>query len=335
MKITDFEYSLPKNLIAEKPLSNRDSSRLLILHRDGTIEHRLFSDLPLYLEQGDLLILNETKVFPARLYGTKKNKGRLEILLVKQRDDGYWDILSKGKYSGELTISENLTAEIYNGNVARFIYSGDMNELIWKHGMMPLPSYIKRLPDETDKAAYQSVFARHEGSIAAPTASLHFTEKLLHKLVQKGTRIAKLTLHVGIGTFKPIRATDLTEHQMEKEFFEINNEAFQKIEDAKDAGKRVVAVGTTVARALEGYAIGSYTMSPDNGTVKGWTEIFIHPGHRFEVIDSLITNFHLPRSTPLMLTAALCGKENIMKAYKEAIALGYRFLSYGDAMLIL
>ena len=335
MKITDFEYSLPENLIAKRPLAKRDSSRLLILHKDGTIEHRLFSDLPSYLERGDLLILNETKVFPARLYGIKENTGSLEILLVKQREDGYWDILSKGKYSGKLTISDNLTAEIYDGNVARLKYSGDLHEIIWKHGMMPLPSYIKRQPDEADKDTYQSVFARHEGSIAAPTASLHFTERLLHKLSQKGTHVAKLTLHIGIGTFKPVRVTDVKEHHMEREYFEINKETFQQIANAKNTGRRVIAVGTTATRALEGYAIGAYSMSPHNGTVKGWTEIFIHPGHRFEVIDSLITNFHLPKSTPLMLTAALCGKKHLMRAYQEAIAKGYRFLSYGDAMLII
>jgi S-adenosylmethionine:tRNA ribosyltransferase-isomerase len=335
MKITDFEYSLPENLIAKRPLCKRDSSRLLILHKDGTIEHRLFSDLPSYLERGDLLILNETKVFPARLYGRKENTGSLAILLVRQREDGYWDILSKGKYSGKLTISDNLTAEIYDGNVARLKYSGDLHEIIWKHGMMPLPSYIKRQPDEADKDTYQSVFARHEGSIAAPTASLHFTERLLHKLSRKGTHVAKLTLHVGIGTFKPVRVTDVKEHHMEREYFEINKETFQQIANAKNTGRHVIAVGTTATRALEGYASGAYSMSPHNGTVKGWTEIFIHPGHRFEVIDSLITNFHLPKSTPLMLTAALCGKKHLMRAYQAAIAKGYRFLSYGDAMLII
>jgi len=334
MKITDFEYSLPENLIAKRPLSKRDSSRLLILHKDGTAEHRIFSDLPCYLERGDLLILNETKVFPALIYGKKENNGRLEILLVKKRADGYWDILSKGKYSGKLTISDNWTAEIHSGRVARFIHSGDLHELIWKHGTMPLPSYIKRQPDETDKGTYQSVFARHEGSIAAPTASLHFTERLLQEITQKGIHIAKITLHVGIGTFKPVRVTDVKKHHMEKEYFEINNETLRKISNAKNTGKRVIAVGTTATRALEGYASGAYTLSPHNGTVKGWTEIFIHPGHRFEVIDSLITNFHLPKSTPLMLTAALCGRKHLLGAYKEAIAKGYRFLSYGDAMLI-
>jgi S-adenosylmethionine:tRNA ribosyltransferase-isomerase len=334
MKVSDFNFFLPKNLIAKRPLEKRDSSRLLVIHRDGTIEHKYFFDLPAYLQKGDMLLLNNTKVFPARLTGLKQNGEKFEILLVEKRNDNEWEILSKGKYTGILHFSENVTAKIYNGNSIYFSFSGNFVEFIWKYGKMPLPPYIKRLPDESDKETYQSIFAKKEGSIAAPTASLHFTESLLKDIESKGVIINELTLHVGIGTFKPIRAENVGVHFMENEYFELDKKIIDEIKRIKDSGKRVISVGTTTTRALEGLMSNRCNVISKSGRLKGTTDLFIYPGYSFKVVDSLITNFHLPRSTPLMLASAMCGWEKLLKAYKEAIDRKYRFLSYGDAMLI-
>jgi len=334
MKITDFDFSLPEDLIARRPLKERSSSRLLVLHRDGTLEHKNFSDLPSYLNREDMLIINNTKVFPARLTGFKKNGGRIEILLVKKLDDTVWEVLSRGKFTGSLKISDNLHVELHDGKTAQFRYSGDILDIIWKYGNMPLPPYIKRSPDESDKKTYQTVFAKEEGSIAAPTAGLHFTDILLKEISSKGVRVRELTLHVGIGTFKPIRAENVEEHAMDTEYFEIDRRLISEIKETKASGRRVVSVGTTTTRALEGHVSGNCDDISKNGRLKGTTDIFIYPGYTFKAIDSLITNFHLPRSTPLMLASAFCGCGNLMKAYKEAISQRYRFLSYGDAMLI-
>jgi S-adenosylmethionine:tRNA ribosyltransferase-isomerase len=282
-----------------------------------------------------MLLINNTKVFPARLTGFKQNGDRMEILLVRKKDNGSWEILSKGRFTGILKISDELHLELNKGETAHFKYSGNFKDIIWKYGNMPLPPYIRRMPDESDKERYQTIFAKKEGSIAAPTAGLHFTEHLLKEIVSKGILLKELTLHVGIGTFKPIRTADVEEHYMEPEYFEIDKDIISEIKDSKASGKRVVSVGTTTTRAIEGYMSGRCNVISRNGKLKGTTDIFIYPGYTFCVIDSLITNFHLPGSTPLMLTSALCGREKLMKAYKEAIARKYRFLSYGDAMLII
>jgi S-adenosylmethionine:tRNA ribosyltransferase-isomerase len=335
MKVTDFDFFLPNGMIAKKPPKERTGSRLLVLHRDGMVEHKLFSALPYYLEKGDILLINNTKVFPARLTGFKQNGDRMEILLVRKKDDSSWEVLSKGRFTGILKISDELHLELRNGETAHFKYSGNFKDIIWKYGNMPLPPYIRRLPDESDKERYQTIFAKKEGSIAAPTAGLHFTERLLKEIASKGIVLRELTLHVGIGTFKPIRTEDVEEHYMDPEFFEIDKDLISEIKDSKASGKRVVSVGTTTTRAIEGYMSGRCNVISRNGKLKGTTDIFIYPGYTFCVIDSLITNFHLPGSTPLMLTSAMCGRDKLMNAYKEAIARKYRFLSYGDAMLII
>ncbi len=335
MKVADFNFSLPENLIAKRPQKERISSRLLVLHRDGLIEHKWFSALPSYLNKGDMLLINNTKVFPARLTGFKQNGGKLDILLVRKKEDNLWEVLSKGRFTGTLRISDELYLELHNGEVAHFIYSGDFMDIIWKYGNMPLPPYIRRLPDESDKERYQTIFAKKEGSIAAPTAGLHFTARLLKEITSKGIILRELTLHVGSGTFRPIRTENVEEHSMGAEYFELDKELISEIKKIKDFGKRVISVGTTTTRALEGYMSGRCNVFSRNGKIKGTTDTFIYPGYMFTVVDSLITNFHLPGSTPLMLTSAICGWEKLMNAYKEATARRYRFLSYGDAMLIL
>lgn len=334
MKIADFDFALPESLISKRPLKDRANSRLLVLHRDGTVEHKRFSDLPSYLHNGDMLLLNNTKVFPARVIGLKQNGGKLEMLLVRRIDDTAWEVLTRGNFTGMLSISNELQAELVSGNTAKFIYSGDFRDIIWKYGDMPLPPYIKRLPDESDKETYQTVFAKEEGSIAAPTAGIHFTGALLKEITTRGIILRELTLHVGVGTFRPIRSEQVEEHPMDNEYFEIDKKLISEIRETRASGQRVISVGTTTTRAIEGYSSGRCNVTAQNGRLKGTTGIFIYPGYRFKVIDSLVTNFHLPRSTPLMLASALCGFNNLMKAYKEAIAREYRFLSYGDAMLI-
>ena len=335
MKVSDLNYFLPDELIAVRALKDRGSSRLLVLNTDGSIEHKMFTDLPTYLSSGDMLLINNTKVIPARLTGYKKNGGKVEILLVGRKGQHVWEILSRGRFTGNLTFSDSLQAEIHEGKTAYFKYSGDFMEIIRDLGRMPLPPYIRRLPDDLDKVSYQSIFAKKEGSIAAPTASLHFTDRLLGKIASEGVIIRELTLHVGIGTFKPVKTENVEEHRMETEFFEIDRGLISEIQAIKSGGKRVISVGTTATRAIEGYMSGRCNVISQNGKLKGSTDVFIYPGYTFKVIDSLITNFHLPGSTPLMLTSALCGRENLLRAYREAITIGYRFLSYGDAMLIL
>ena len=335
MKIADFDFLLPEDLIAKRPLKERTGSRLLVLHRDGTAEHKRFSDLPSYLDKGDMLILNNTKVFPARLTGFKKNGGRVEILLIRDKGDDIWEILSRGKFSGTLKVSDELQAEVWNGQTAHFQYAGNFSDIIWKYGKMPLPPYIRRSPDESDKLTYQTVFAREEGSIAAPTAGLHFNERLLGEISARGVSVRELTLHVGIGTFRPIRTEYVEEHSMDTEYFEMDRELISAIRETRASGRKVISVGTTATRALEGYVSGCCTAVSKNGRLRGKTDIFIYPGYPFKVIDSLVTNFHLPRSTPLMLASALAGWKNLANAYQDAINRKYRFLSYGDAMLIL
>lgn len=335
MKVSDFDFSLPEKLIAERPCKDRTTSRLLVLQRDGTIEHRHFYDLPSYLDKGDILLINNTRVFPARLTGLKENGNKIEILLVREKESNVWEILSKGKFTGKVKFSGNMKAEINKGEIAYFNCSGDLMNIIREYGKMPLPPYIKRQPDEADRNGYQSIFAKKEGSIAAPTANLHFTDGLIKEISSSGVSVRELTLHVGVGTFKPIRNDYVEKHYMDAEYFEIDRELLIEIANAKSSGKKVISVGTTTTRAIEGYVSGRCSVSFFNGKIKGVTDTFIYPGYNFRVIDSLITNFHLPKSTPLMLTSALCGWDRLLKAYKEAIARRYRFLSYGDAMLIL
>ena len=335
MKASDFDFHLPEELIADRPLSIRDASRLLVLEKDGGISHRFFSDLPLYLSDGDILIINNTKVFPARLTGTKPDNSLHEILLVREKEPSVWEILSRGNYTGTLTFSDSLRAEIVRGDTAIFNYEGNFLDILWEYGGMPLPPYIKRPPDEMDKDTYQSVFAKKTGSIAAPTASLHFTGTLIDQLTSQGVCVRELTLHVGIGTFKPIRTDEVADHRMDAEHFEFDTHLISEITAAKVNGKRIMSVGTTTTRAIEGFTRGICTFGSKNGNFTGTTDMFIYPGYTFKTIDSLLTNFHLPRSTPLMLASALAGRKRLLHAYQEAVHRGYRFLSYGDAMLIL
>ncbi len=368
MKVADFDFSLPEELIAKKPCRERDNSRLLVLRRDGGIEHRRFHDLPEYLNQGDMLLMNNTKVFPARLTGFKPTGGKIEMLLVKETAQNTWEILSRERYTGEISISEDLSAEIFDGKTARLISSDDLMEILWRDGDMPLPPYIKRNPGAMDKEWYQTVYAEKEGSIAAPTAGLHFTSELIDKIKDKGVMVRYLTLHVGTGTFRPIKAEEVEEHSMDPEYFEIDTGLTSEIRKVKDSGRRLFAVGTTTTRAIEGYFGGQWTKdsyklrvmsyelkdeiqnlkfkedsllyselrTPNSELIiRGYTDIFIYHGYKFKAVDSLITNFHLPRSTPLMLASALCGFKILMDAYNEAISCGYRFFSYGDAMLII
>lgn len=333
MRASDFDFSLPESLIANEPVRPRDHCRLLILNREGQIDERYFFHLSDYLEKGDLLLFNNTKVFPARLAGRKKTGGKVEFLLVREIDPFTWEILCRERFTGFLTISEGFFADIKDGRIATIKYDGVLIDKLWHIGEMPLPPYIKRRPDERDKEWYQTVFAERIGSIAAPTAGIHFTPELIEKIRSKGVSVVFITLHVGTGTFRPVKAEDIEDHRMDPEYFEIDKDVLKAIERAKAAGRRVFAVGTTTTRAVEGFF--THGGEVHNGLIKGMTDIFIYPGYKFKVIDGLITNFHLPRSTPLYLTSALCGRENLMKAYRFAISKRYRFFSYGDAMLIL
>ncbi|MCX8030053.1 MAG: tRNA preQ1(34) S-adenosylmethionine ribosyltransferase-isomerase QueA [Thermodesulfovibrionales bacterium] len=346
----EFDFFLPKQLVASRPLKNRDHSRLLILHRDGSIEHRFFYHILNYLKKGDLIIINDTKVFPARLLAKKPSGGILDVLLKKEIEKDTWEVLYRGNYEGYIYLNDvyklRVWTEKINGTkeVKKYlkfsdIKNSDIYSFIWTYGLMPLPKYIGRLPDEKDKDTYQTVYAKKVGSIAAPTAGLHFTESLIEEIKKIGVNLRTLTLHVGTGTFRLIKSDLISNHQMEAEFFEIELSLIQEIEQTKKRGNKIIAVGTTSTRALEGYMSGCYRelAKKQKGKEKiyGYTDIFIYPGYQFKAINSLITNFHLPRSTPLLLVAALSTKEKIFKAYEEAISKGYRFFSYGDAMLIL
>lgn len=349
MRTADFDFHLPKDLIALRPSEKRDGSRLLVLHRDGGIEHRRFSDITEYLNGGDMLVINNTKVFPARIIATKTSAKTsdktIDILLVKKAgEDGTWEIMCRGKFSGPVIIGDSIEAEVWaekgqgSKKFLKFlnIEPSKLKNMLWHYGYMPLPPYINRMPDDADKQRYQTVYAEHQGSIAAPTAGLHFTEELINNIQNKGVSVEALTLHVGTGTFKPIKAESMEGHRMDAEYFEIKTALIEKIQRIKETGGRLITVGTTTTRALEGFMGGLFQrLSSVNGSVRGYTDIFIYPGYKFRAVDSLITNFHLPCSTPLMLVSALRGFKEILHAYKEAIAMGYRFFSYGDAMLIL
>ena len=340
MKVSDFNYDLPEELIAQTPIEKRDESRLMILDRkEQTIEHKKFKDIIDYLEPGDCLVRNNTKVIPARIYGKKETGANVEFLLLNNIEGDIWEsIVRPGNklHVGTKVIFGDgiLKAEILDimpggTRKVKFSYKGIFNEILDKIGLMPLPPYIHEELKEKDR--YQTVYAKYEGSAAAPTAGLHFTPELLKKIEEKGIKIANVTLHVGIGTFRPVKEENVENHEMHTEHFYIKQEDVEKINETKKAGKRVIAVGTTSCRVLE-------TIADENGLVKETeedTKIFIYPGYKFKCLDGLITNFHLPQSTLLMLVSALAGKDYIMRAYEEAVKEKYRFFSFGDAMMIL
>lgn len=340
MKTSDFYYDLPKELIAQSPLADRSSSRLLHLSmKDGSIEHRHFTDILDYLEEGDCLVINDTKVIPARLYGHKEDTGAvIEILLLKRRENDIWECLVKpGKKArpgakivfGNGILKGEILDVVEEGNrLIQFVYDGIFEEILDQLGEMPLPPYITQKLE--DKNRYQTVYAKNEGSAAAPTAGLHFTKELLERVKEKGVQIAHVTLHVGLGTFRPVKVDDVEQHHMHSEFYVVEKDQAEIINRTKANGKRVISVGTTSCRTLE-------SATGEDGILcakSGWTDIFIYPGYRFKMIDGLITNFHLPESTLLMLVSALAGKEKIMHAYEEAVKERYRFFSFGDAMFI-
>ena len=341
MKTSDFYYDLPKELIAQDPLEDRSASRLMHLNKEtGEYEHGHFRDILKYLKPGDCLVINDTKVIPARLYGSKVGTdAAIEILLLKRRENDIWETLvkpgKKCKVGTVISFGDGiLTGEVVDivdeGNrLIQFHYDGIFEEILDQLGEMPLPPYITHKLQ--DKNRYQTVYAKHEGSAAAPTAGLHFTKELLQQVQDVGVKIAHVTLHVGLGTFRPVKVEDVTQHHMHSEFYVVEEDQAKLINDTKAAGGRVIAVGTTSCRTLE-------SATGEDGILKagsGWTEIFIYPGYRFKMIDGLITNFHLPESTLVMLVSALAGKEHIMAAYEEAVREKYRFFSFGDAMMIL
>ncbi|GED13346.1 tRNA preQ1(34) S-adenosylmethionine ribosyltransferase-isomerase QueA [Aneurinibacillus migulanus] len=342
MNVNDFDFHLPEELIAQNPLQERTGSRLLVLNkRTGDMEHRTFTDLKHYLKAGDTLVLNDTRVIPARLFGVKEGTGaHIEVLLLKPLGEDRWETLVRpGKrvkpgtrivFGDHLLIAECEESTEVGGRIVRFEYEGIFNELLDQLGEMPLPPYIKAQLEDSER--YQTVYAKHRGSAAAPTAGLHFTEEYLEELKAMGVQLAFVTLHVGLGTFRPVAADTVEEHEMHSEFYTLTEENARMINETKARGGRIIAVGTTSCRTLE-------TIGQKHGgklvAAEGWTSIFIYPGYEFSVIDGLVTNFHLPKSTLVMLVSALAGRENILRAYNEAVEQKYRFFSFGDAMLIL
>jgi S-adenosylmethionine:tRNA ribosyltransferase-isomerase len=340
MQTKDFYYDLPEELIAQDPLEDRSSSRLMVLDKHtGTYEHKIFRDILSYLRKGDCLVLNDTKVIPARLYGEREHTGgKVELLLLKRRENDVWETLVKpGKKAkpgtvlvfGDGILKGTILETVEDGNrLIQFSYDGIFEEILDRLGQMPLPPYITHKLQ--DKNRYQTVYAAHDGSAAAPTAGLHFTKELLRQVEDMGVTIAWVTLHVGLGTFRPVKVEDVEKHHMHSEFYMVTEDAAEKINRTKQEGGRIICVGTTSCRTVE-------SASDEQGIVhagSGNTEIFIYPGYRFKVLDCLITNFHLPESTLLMLVSALAGKEHVMKAYEEAVRERYRFFSFGDAMFI-
>ena len=340
MDVKDFYFDLPEELIAQDPLKDRSSSRLLVLDKDtGEVQHRVFRDIVEYLRPGDCLVINDTKVIPARLMGVKADTGaKIEVLLLKRRENDIWETLvkpgKKAKPGTELSFGDGLLTgtvveTVDDGNrLIQFHYEGIFEEILDQLGQMPLPPYITH--QLKDKNRYQTVYAKHEGSAAAPTAGLHFTNELLKEIGDMGVKIAHVTLHVGLGTFRPVKVENVLDHHMHSEFYVVEESEAAKVNETKAAGGRVICVGTTSCRTVE-------SASTEDGVLKagtGWTEIFIYPGYRFKILDALITNFHLPESTLVMLVSALAGREHILAAYEEAIRERYRFFSFGDAMFI-
>ncbi|MDR7243834.1 tRNA preQ1(34) S-adenosylmethionine ribosyltransferase-isomerase QueA [Priestia megaterium] len=342
MKVDLFDFHLPEELIAQTPLEQRDASRLMVLNKEtGNVKHHMFHDLLDYVQEGDCLVLNDTRVLPARLFGTKEDTGaNIEVLLLKQTQGDTWETLVKPAKrvkegtvisfgDGRLTAVCKETSD-QGGRLLEFNYEGIFYEVLEQLGEMPLPPYIKERLDDQER--YQTVFAREQGSAAAPTAGLHFTEEMLEQLKEKGVHIAFLTLHVGLGTFRPVSVDDLEEHDMHSEFYQVSEGTAALLNSVRQKGGRIISVGTTSTRTLETIATehnGKFVAS------SGWTNIFIFPGYEFKAIDGMITNFHLPKSTLIMLVSALAGRENVISAYEQAVAEKYRFFSFGDAMLIL
>lgn len=339
MRKEDFYFDLPEELIAQDPLEERSSSKLLVLDKEtGKTEHHVFKEIVDYLEEGDCLVLNDTKVLPARLIGAKVGTdAKIEVLLLKRKENDVWETLvkpgKKAKPGAKISFGDGLLVGevvdiVEEGNrLIKFQYNGIFEEVLDQLGEMPLPPYITHHLE--DKNRYQTVYATHTGSAAAPTAGLHFTPELLQQIEEKGVKIARVTLHVGLGTFRPVKVENILEHHMHSEFYQIEEEAAQTINEAKDSGHRVICVGTTSCRTIES--------AVENGRLRatsGWTDIFIYPGYEFKILDCLITNFHLPESTLIMLVSALAGREHVLDAYAEAVKERYRFFSFGDAMFI-
>jgi S-adenosylmethionine:tRNA ribosyltransferase-isomerase len=342
MKVDLFDFHLPEELIAQTPLADRSSSRLLVLNKEnGALEHDIFKNIQNYLKPGDCLVLNDTKVLPARLFGEKEDTGaKIEVLLLKQLEDDRWETLIKPakriKKGMKIHFGENLLTAVcveeleHGGRILDFQYEGIFYELLDQLGKMPLPPYIKEQLDDQDR--YQTVYARERGSAAAPTAGLHFTEELLEEIKAAGIKIAFITLHVGLGTFRPVSVDDIDHHEMHSEFYQMNESTASLLNEVRSSGGRIIAVGTTSTRTLETIA------SSGDGIFKeasGWTDIFIYPGYEFKAIDGMITNFHLPKSTLIMLVSALAGRESVLHAYETAVQERYRFFSFGDAMFII
>ena len=341
MRRQDFYYELPEELIAQDPLEDRSSSRLLVLNKQsGAVSHHTFREITDYLKEGDCLVINDTKVIPARLIGSKVGTdAKIEVLLLKRKENNVWETLvkpgKKAKVGAKISFGDGLLIGevvdiVEEGNrLIKFTYEGIFEEILDQLGQMPLPPYITHQLE--DKNRYQTVYATHTGSAAAPTAGLHFTPELLRQVEEMGVDIARVTLHVGLGTFRPVKVDEITDHHMHSEFFQMDEEAAEKINRAKERGGRVICVGTTSCRTVESAA-------DENGHLEaksGWTEIFIYPGYQFKVLDGLITNFHLPESSLIMLVSALAGREPVLAAYEEAVRQRSRFFSFGDAMLIL
>ena len=340
MKTSDFKFDLPQELIAQVPIEDRASSRLMVLDKEtGNIEHKVFRDIIEYLNPGDCLVLNNTRVIPARLIGEKlETGGKIEFLLLKRTEEDTWQALVKpGKrakvgtkfsFGNGKLIGEVVDLSDEGSRIIKFHYDGIFEEILDELGNMPLPPYITARLDEKER--YQTVYSKHNGSAAAPTAGLHFTEELLNKIKEKGVDIAFVTLHVGLGTFRPVKVEDVLNHKMHSEYYMVSQEVADKINRAKENGKNVICVGTTSCRTIES-ACNEYGKMKETS---GWTEIFIYPGYKFKVLDKLITNFHLPEYTLIMLVSAICGKDNVLNAYNEAVKERYRFFSFGDAMII-
>lgn len=328
MKLSSFDYKLPKELIAQYPLKERDLARMLVINRaKGIIEQRIFKDIADYLNPDDLLVLNDTKVLSCRLRGRRQTGGKLEVLLLKQKNGLTFDALirpARVKLNEKIIFNNGAISARVTARGEITFFTPDINT-VYSHGEMPLPPYIKRDPEDLDRNYYQTIYAKNEGAVAAPTAGLHFTEELLQKIKSCGLNLAYITLHVGYGTFHPVKSEDITQHKIESEYFRINKEAEELINKTKAKNGRIFAVGTTSCRALESYA---------QGIKEGKTDLFIYPGYNFKLVDCLLTNFHLPRTTLFMLVCAFAGEKFIKKAYQEAIDKKYRFYSYGDAMLI-
>ncbi len=336
-KLSDYDYNLPKELIAKYPVEPRDQCKLMVLDRyKKTIKHKIFKDIKNYLEEGDLLVLNDTKVIPARLIGKKETGAKIEVFLLNPLEkENIWSVLIRNlkrlKVGNKIIFGKDFYAKLIekdkDGKAVIEFFTENLKEKINKYGQIPLPPYIEREPEEKDKNLYQTVFAKKEGAVAAPTAGLHFTKELLQELEEKGVKTAYITLHVGIGTFKPITTEDITKHKMHEEFYQIPKTTIDLIKETKEKGRNIVAVGTTVVRTLETFA--------RNNKAEGFSNLFIYPPFEFKLVDKLITNFHLPKSSLLLLVSAFADREFILKAYKEAVKKRYRFFSYGDAMLIL